>query len=274
MNRIQFKTAAKSLIVAAAILAAPATLSAASMSSASASAGQVALMPGEHLYTGQSIVNGEFTLVMQGDGNFVLYAGSTAKWQSGTYGNPNAWVVMQGDGNLVVYSPGPYNVHALWQSGTYNNADARLAIQGDGNAVIYNSGWSRALWASGTSWPYPYWFTAPKLCNHVFRIDSPTHAWDPKLGVEVARNYTFGYAAGHCVYKVTDQIGVDINTLDVITLQNYRDFGWHWDVLAAAGGGAAACNPYGLYWPTELLPYRTAMTSWCGVVGAAGYVLS
>ena len=75
---------------------------------------------------------------------------------------------------------------------------------------------------------------------------------------------------------MTDQIGVDINTLEVIQLQNYYDFGWHWDVLAAAGGGALSpgCNPTGLYWPPELLPYRAVMTAWCGVVGAAYYVLT
>jgi hypothetical protein len=274
MGGIKFKIAVRVAFVAAAMLAAPAAVAFVSAPSAHAATGTSVLMPGEQLYAGQSLVNGAFTLAMQGDGNLVLYAGNSAKWQSGTSGHPNAWVIMQGDGNLVVYSPGPYNVHALWQSGTYNNSSARLNMQSDGNAVIYNADWSRALWATNTSSPYPYWFTAPTLCNHVFRIDSPTRAWDPKLGVELARNYTFGVKNGHCVYKLTDQIGVDINTLEVIQLQNYYDFGWHWDVLAAAGAGARACNPQGLYWPPELRPYRAAMTAWCGVVGAAGYVLT
>jgi hypothetical protein len=277
MNIIKPKSAVKAAFAAATMFAAAAAAAVVSAPGADAAAGTSVLMPGEQLYAGQSLVNGDFTLAMQSDGNFVLYAGNQAKWQSGTSGNPNAWVTMQGDGNLVVYSPGPTNVHALWQSGTYNNAGARLNMQPDGNAVIYNSGWSRALWTTNTSWPYPYWFTATKLCNHVFRKDSPTRAWDPKLGVEVATSYTFGYTpvgGGHCVYKVTDQIGVDINTLEVIQLQNYYDLGWHWDVLAAAGGVARACNPRGLVWPPAVLPYRAAMTAWCGVVGAAGYVLS
>ena len=88
---------------------------------------------------GQSLVNGQYTLAMQTDGNFVLYAGNQSLWQSHTYNNPNAWAVMQADGNLVVYSPGPTNVHALWQSGTYNQPGDRLVVQPDGNAVISNS---------------------------------------------------------------------------------------------------------------------------------------
>lgn len=273
-NFVKFLQSWMRLALAAVVmLAATTAVALVTASSADAAAGTSVLMPGERLYAGQSLVNGPYTLAMQGDGNFVLYAGNTAKWQSGTYGHPNAWAVMQGDGNLVVYSPGPY-VYPLWQAGTYNNAGARLNMQPDGNAVIYSSDWSRPLWATNTSSPYPYWFTAPLVCNHVFRIDSPTRRWDPTLGVEVASSYTFGYWNGHCVYKVTNQIGVDVNTLEVIQLQNYYDFGWHWDVLAAAGGGASACNPQGLYWPPELFSYRAAMTAWCGVVGAVGYVLS
>jgi hypothetical protein len=280
MNGIKLKSAAKAAFVAAAMLAAPIGVVLASASSADAAAGTSVLMPGEQLYAGQSLVNGYFTLAMQTDGNLVLYAGNTAKWQSHTYNNPNAWVVMQTDGNLVVYSPGPSYVHALWQSGTYNQPGDRLVMQSDGNAVIYNSGYTKAPWATNTSWPYPYWFTSSKVCNHVFRMDSPGIQWDPVLGVESTTSYNFGKwtppggGASICVYKLNDQIGVDINTLDVIQLQNSYDFGWHWDVLAAAKAGASACNPPGLVWPQGVLPYRAAMQAWCGVVGAAYYVLS
>ena len=92
-------------------------------------------MPGEVLYGGQSLVDGSYTMVMQTDGNFVLYAnGNRALWQSHTYNNPGSDVVMQTDGNLVVYSPGG---QTLWQSGTYNQPGDHLVVQTDGNAVIY-----------------------------------------------------------------------------------------------------------------------------------------
>jgi hypothetical protein len=48
--------------------------------------------------------NGEFA-VMQGDGNFVEYSKfAVPLWNTGTHGNPGAWLSIQDDGNLVVYS--------------------------------------------------------------------------------------------------------------------------------------------------------------------------
>jgi surface antigen len=154
MNGTKSKSAVKAAFVAVAMLAAPVALSVAAVSSASASAGQATLMPGEVLYGGQSLVDGPYTMAMQTDGNFVLYAnGNQALWQSHTYNNPGSDVVMQTDGNLVVYSPGPTDVHALWQSGTYNQPGDHLAVQTDGNAVIRTPS-GQARWATNTSSPY------------------------------------------------------------------------------------------------------------------------
>jgi hypothetical protein len=147
MVSIKFKTAVKATFVTAAMFATPAALAAVSVSSASASAGQAILMPGEVLYGGQSLIDGPYTMAMQTDGNFVLYAnGNQALWQSHTYNNPGSDVVMQTDGNLVVYSP---SGHALWQSGTYNQPGDHLVVQTDGNAVIYTPNWA-APWATNT----------------------------------------------------------------------------------------------------------------------------
>ena len=139
--------AAKSLLVAAALLATSAVLPAASMSNASASAGQATLMPGEALYGGQSLIDGPYAMIMQTDGNFVLYAnGTQVLWQSQTYNYPGSHVIMQGDGNLVIYSPsGP----SVWQSRTYNQPGDRLVVQTDGNAVIYTPN-NAAPWYTNT----------------------------------------------------------------------------------------------------------------------------
>jgi hypothetical protein len=147
MNGNKSRSAVKAAVVAAAMLAASVALSVTAVSSASASAGQATLRPGEVLYGGQSLVDGPYTMAMQTDGNFVLYAnGNQALWQSHTYNNPGSDVVMQTDGNLVVYSSGG---RALWQSGTYNQPGDYLAVQTDGNAVIYTpSGQPR--WATNT----------------------------------------------------------------------------------------------------------------------------
>lgn len=99
------------------------------------------------LSPGQSVrsCDGRFSLVHQGDGNVVLYQGSTARWSTGTAGRATASFVMQGDGNLVLYAAtGP----ALWNSRSAGNPGAFLAVQDDGNLVVYAG--SRVLWTSGT----------------------------------------------------------------------------------------------------------------------------
>src|SRR4029077_5451152 len=87
--------------------------------------------------------NGQYDLIMQGDGNLVEYGpGGQVIWDSGTYGNPGAYAIMQGDGNLVVYSSAGT---PLWNSGTYGNPGASFQLQNNGNAVIYQAN-GTALW--------------------------------------------------------------------------------------------------------------------------------
>jgi hypothetical protein len=54
-------------------------------------------------------------LIMQGDGNFVLYNGARALWASGTHGRPGSSLAVQDDGNVVIYAPGP---RAVWSTQT------------------------------------------------------------------------------------------------------------------------------------------------------------
>jgi hypothetical protein len=75
---------------------------------------------------------GEYKLVMQQDGNLVLYRGSEPLWSSQTGGSSGAFAAMQEDGNLVVYR----GKTPLWASNT-DTPGARLAVQDDGNLVIY-----------------------------------------------------------------------------------------------------------------------------------------
>ncbi len=52
---------------------------------------------------------------MQTDGNLVLYGpSSSVVWASGTNGHPGARLVIQNDGNLVIYSGST----PLWATGT------------------------------------------------------------------------------------------------------------------------------------------------------------
>ncbi len=112
-------------------------------------------------------------LILQGDGNLVLYTQNMRPvWASGTDGNPGAWLALQVDGNLVLYSS--TNV-PLWSTGTSHNPfldeytydsisggcmlpgqmltipnrSYKLILQGDGNLVLYTQN-MRPVWASNT----------------------------------------------------------------------------------------------------------------------------
>jgi hypothetical protein len=89
--------------------------------------------------------NGEFTFILQSDGNLVLYRDQTALWASHTVSSDTRRLVMQGDGNLVSYTQAG---KAVWNSKTNGHSGARLAVQDDGNVVIYVG--STAIWATGT----------------------------------------------------------------------------------------------------------------------------
>ena len=106
------------------------------------------LASGASLANGQSVTScdGRFTLVIQGDGNLVLYqAGVGALWANYVFGTGHT-LHMQGDGNLVVYN----NIgEARWHTSTYGSNGAYLAVQNDGNVVVYSTT-SQPLWWTGT----------------------------------------------------------------------------------------------------------------------------
>lgn len=90
--------------------------------------------------------DGQYQLVMQGDGNAVLYPASNisaagATWNSRTFGAvPTLW--MQTDGNLVVY----HGNRAVWDAHTHGNPGATLSIENGALRVISPSGGT--LWSS------------------------------------------------------------------------------------------------------------------------------
>ena len=109
-------------------------------------AAQPTSTPVTALNAGQSVTspNGKHRLVMQGDGNLVVYNTATgrATWNSGTAGNPGARFAVQGDGNLVIYRA---NGTVAWNAGTHGNPGTRLVLQDDGNLVLYRAN-NTPLW--------------------------------------------------------------------------------------------------------------------------------
>ena len=94
------------------------------------------LINGSALLEGQQLCSGNgFYLVMQKDGNLVLYnthlwTSKTGIWHSSTHnkGNGCRRVIMQHDGNLVIYDS---SNTSLWHTGTNGEGKApyRLVLQ-------------------------------------------------------------------------------------------------------------------------------------------------
>ncbi|MDQ2839234.1 MAG: hypothetical protein M3Y89_17790 [Actinomycetota bacterium] len=101
------------------------------------------------LSSGQNLrsAGGQFALVVQSDGNVVLYDGGVSLFASGT-SVPGDFLIMQYDGNLVVYGPnGP-----LWATRT-SGVGAHAVLQDDGNFVVYHG--TTATFATGTGQRLP-----------------------------------------------------------------------------------------------------------------------
>lgn len=90
--------------------------------------------------------DGRFRLAMQGDGNLVLYMGSTPLWFTRTNGKAVSGAFMQTDGNFVLYAT---NGTPLFNTGTYGAVNAYLRLQNDGNLVVYDGNFA-ARWSSAT----------------------------------------------------------------------------------------------------------------------------
>lgn len=101
------------------------------------------LRSGNHISSG----NGTYRLIMQVDGNLVLYNYVEGRplWASNTFGTGN-WATMSNDGNMAVYSSA--NV-LKWSSKTSGRPTSYASIQDDGNMVIYTP-YTKA-WSTKTS---------------------------------------------------------------------------------------------------------------------------
>jgi surface antigen len=157
---------------AAALASASVITLAVSLSSAPAAmagAGSSTLSVGHELQAGQELVSvgGQYTLVMQSDGNLVIYGNGCALWASGTVGTGGAYLNMQTDGNLVIYTSA---AKPVWSSGTAGTGSSNtLNMQEDGNLVIYTSA-ATPVWASGAA-------GADQLCApHTMGLDQYLHS--------------------------------------------------------------------------------------------------
>lgn len=99
------------------------------------------------LETNEALLSGDerYALILQGDGNLVLYSPSRPLWASNTVGRGGTKLIIQSDGNLVIYDK---NWSPVWSSRTNGKGTSSLQIQNDGNLVIYNN--TSYTWATWT----------------------------------------------------------------------------------------------------------------------------
>ncbi|AXF22186.1 peptidase S53 [Burkholderia pyrrocinia] len=141
------------------------------------------LKSGQILYS----ASGSHELVMQDDGNLVLYntTNGAAVWNSGTHGNAGAYAVFQTDGNFVVYSA---SGKALWFSSTNSTSYGQyLAVQDDGNMVIYES-------------QVPVFFTATTTTGYVNSSSGPA-LWYGGVTISNGQSFTSGNGANVLVMQ-------------------------------------------------------------------------
>jgi hypothetical protein len=97
---------------------------------------------------GDSVQNSLRRLIMQNDGNLVIYDQNNHPLWSSNTGGRGYEAVFQSDGNFVVYDRG---WHSVWQPqpSTAGDNGATLVLQSDGNVTIMYQG--RAVWAANTA---------------------------------------------------------------------------------------------------------------------------
>jgi hypothetical protein len=119
--------------------------------------------------------NGRAVLLLQSDGNLVLYVDGRAMWGANTVGRAPGQAVMQGDGNFVVYDAAG---QAAWASATAGHDGALLTVQDDGNCVVYHNG--RPLWATNTAQDAPVPLAPPPRPTVDPQVDEQGIVPDPR----------------------------------------------------------------------------------------------
>lgn len=157
--------------------------------------------------------NGRFHLVMQRDGNLVLYErpGDHLLWQSRTGGHPGAFARMQGDGNLVIQS----HNRPVWASGTDSKGTAHsvLTVQDAGAALIVDRA-GHALWSTlGAGPTLSLGATGPAVVSLQRRLSALGYWLGPANGI-------FGDSTEQAVFALQKAAG--LNPDGTVDWQTYK----------------------------------------------------
>ena len=104
------------------------------------------LYPGQSLERDEQLVSSGFRLVLQYDGNLILYCGpySITVWDTKTANTKASRLLCDGSGNLVDDAGKPY-----WSSNTAGKGIERFVLQDDGNFAGYKG--EDMIWQTDTA---------------------------------------------------------------------------------------------------------------------------
>jgi hypothetical protein len=156
-----------------------------------------ALCAGETLQQGQSISFDDDYMIMQTDGNLVVYpyGSSTAQWATGTSDNAGAndegsnYAIQQTDGNFVIYRTGG---GAIWATNSVQSTVSNSWTFQVGNTGVNNNNpggqWALQVFNTGSG-DYVWWADAKKPSGALIKPPQTSliiHGAQAKLNV-----YTF-----------------------------------------------------------------------------------
>lgn len=203
---------------------------------------------------GQTSIGAEsvpYSLVMQTDGNLVLYrtdqTPAKPTWATGTNGQAVVRATMQADGNFVLYTA----QRPVWATGTDGHPGAQLELGEDGNLIIFDTN-RTALWSSRSVWMPPT-RSAPVLIHRVPNVvdtlivgtdaaiwyqqtvGSAAGAWESLGGTFVSDLSAVSLGPDHLAMFAIDGDGV-------VTYNSFSD-GHTWQGWQTLGGLAAVDAP-------------------------------
>ena len=126
------------------------------------------MTPGQRLFAGQYILNGTSKLIMQQDGNLVLYNNDVISWQSNTINTLNSpyklpyFFIYHSQGNLIIYDT---NNVAVWESHTSGVPSDSLTLTNNGYLKLTKSNNTVIQWIKPDC-------TGPNNPNYTFQSKS------------------------------------------------------------------------------------------------------
>jgi len=182
------------------------------------------LTGGMTLNRGQSIssTGGQYTLLMQSDGNLVYYRNldGSPRWNTAT--SDGSYSFMQQDGNFVLYTAAGI---PRFNTGTQGNSGAYLLAQPDGNLVVYKQT-GISLWSIGPDPLFQFSLTGPAPAM-------PTGT--QSLGVSYFTGVTLRKSQGSLRYFTDIDSSLNVGTFYAAN-GTIIPYGYNFEIVRAAGG--------------------------------------